>query len=172
MIIKTKQFILRPFKLTDAQDIARNINDWDIIKCLAMQIFPYKLKDAKNFLSKTLPNYKLRKPRNFVLAIEIDGEVAGAIGIHKVTFGHDGEIGYWLAKKHWGKGVMTKVVKAFCDSISKKFKLQRLQAKVFKFNQGSKIVLENNGFKLEGILKKGALKNGKFIDEYLFAKVK
>lgn len=33
-------------------------------------------------------------------------------------------------------------------------------------------VLKNNGFKLEGILKKDVKKKGKFIDAYLFAKIK
>lgn len=172
MIIKTKQFILRPFKLSDAADLAKNFNDWDIIKCLAMEIYPYGIKDARIYLKKSLPNYKLENPESLVMAIVIDNEVVGSIGCHKIKYGHKASIGYWLAKKYWGKGIMTKVVKAFCSYLFKKYRLKRLYAEVFTFNQGSRFVLENNGFKLEGVMKKGFMKNGKFIDEYLFAKVK
>jgi RimJ/RimL family protein N-acetyltransferase len=172
MIIKTKQFILRPFKLSDAADLAKNINDWDIIKCLALEIYPYGLKHAQWYLKKTLPNYNVEKPESLVFAIVINNEVVGSIGLHHIEYGHQSDMGYWLAKKCWGQGIMTRVVKVYSAYAFKRFKLKRLSAKVFTFNQGSKTVLEKNGFKLEGILKKGALKNGKFIDEFLFAKIK
>ncbi len=172
MTIKTKQFRLRPFKMSDAKDIARNINDWDIIKCLAMEIFPYRLQDAQSFLSKSIPNYKQKIPSGLAMAIVIDKEVVGAIGLHHITYGHMADLGYWLAKKHWGRGIMTKAVKAFTKFAFRQYKLKRIEAKVYLFNQGSKLVLEHNGFKVEGILKKAARKKGKFIDEYLLAKVR
>jgi RimJ/RimL family protein N-acetyltransferase len=51
-------------------------------------------------------------------------------------------------------------------------KLKRLTAKVFLPNKASARVLEKNGFKLEGILKKDLAKGGKYYDVYLFARVK
>ncbi|MCX6740688.1 MAG: GNAT family protein [Candidatus Parcubacteria bacterium] len=172
MIIKTKQFVLRPYRMSDADDLAKKINDWRIIRNLALQIFPYKKSDALIFLKKTLPNYKIKNPGSLVLGIEIDGKIAGSVGLHKIEPGHQAEIGYWLAPVYWGNGIMTNVVKKTTAYGFKKFKLKRIYAKVFIYNPGSKIVLEKNGFKLEGILKKAAKKKGKFIDEYLLAKVK
>lgn len=172
MTIKTKQFTLRPFKMADARDLARNIDDIAIIRCLALDIYPYKLQDAKNYLTKNLPEYKKKIPQNQTFAIEINGEVVGSVGLHKIVIGHKAEIGYWLARKHWGQGIMTKVVKLITAFAFKKYKLRRIYAKVYLFNKGSKGVLENNGFKVEGVLKKDVKKFGKFIDAYILAKVK
>lgn len=172
MIIKTKQFTLRPFKMSDAKAVAENINDWQIIKCLALEIYPYQLEHAKMFIRNKLSEYKQKQPQSLVLAIVIDNEAVGSIGFHHIDFGHQADMGYWLAKKYWGQGIMTKAVKAFTDYGFKQYKLKRISAKVYLFNQGSKKVLEHNGFKLEGILKKGAKKNNKFVDEYLLAKIK
>lgn len=47
----------------------------------------------------------------------------------------------------------------------------RLYATVFDFNQPSMRVLEKAGFTKEGIHKSSAIKNGKVIDEHLYALV-
>jgi len=48
----------------------------------------------------------------------------------------------------------------------------RIAAHVFDFNAASARVLEKNGFELEGLLKKGRQKDGKFLDVKLFALTK
>jgi len=48
----------------------------------------------------------------------------------------------------------------------------RIQASTFPQSKTSMRVLEKAGFKFEGILRKNIKKGDKFIDEYLFAKVK
>ena len=43
---------------------------------------------------------------DIILALEVDGEAAGGIGLHglKDVYRYNGEIGYWLSEDHWGKG--------------------------------------------------------------------
>jgi ribosomal-protein-alanine N-acetyltransferase len=67
---------------------------------------------------------------------------------------------------------MTDAVKKVADFGFKELKLRRIYAGVFLFNKGSARVLEKNGFKLEGISKKEVKKDNKFIDAYIFAKVR
>ncbi|MCX6744803.1 MAG: GNAT family N-acetyltransferase [Candidatus Parcubacteria bacterium] len=134
MTIKTKEFILRPYKMTDAQDVARNINDMAIIRCLALNIYPYKLKDAKIFLKRHLLEEKKKNPDSQSFVIEINGEAVGSIGLHKIVKGHKASIGYWLAKKYWGQGIMTKVVKLVTAFAFKQYKLKRIYARVYLFN--------------------------------------
>ncbi len=172
MIIKTKQFTLRPFKITDATELAQVFNNKRIIDYLALEIFPYKKEHAVFYIKEQLPQYKKKQPGFISLVIEIDGNIAGGIGLHKIDHGHQSDIGYWLAPQYWGRGLMTKIIKSFISFSFKEYKLKRIFAKVYIFNSASKVVLEKNGFKLEGILKKGAKKNGRYIDEYLLAKIK
>ncbi len=164
-IIKTKDFILRPFRMSDSDELAKAINNKIIARNTLTIPYPYKLKDAKEWLGS-------EKKDGVNFCIEIDGEVAGSIGFSHVQKGHKAEIGYWLAEKHWGKGIMSKAVREAVRFGFEDLKLSRIFGHVYPFNKGSMGVLKKNGFKLEGILKKDVKKKEEFIDAYLFAKVK
>lgn len=170
--LKSKRFILRPLGKGDAQPITRHANNKKIYKNTAVIPYPYKLEDARGWIAGHLKKYKLKDTKDFVLTIEINGEACGAIGLHKIEAGHKAELGYWLGEEHWGKGMMPEAVKLMCDYSFKVLKLKRVYAYVYTFNEGSKRVLEKNSFKLEGILEKHAKKKNKYIDAYLFAKIK
>lgn len=172
MIIITKKFTLRPFKQTDAKNIAKYINDKAIFNNTLHIPYPYKLKDAREWLAKTIPQYQKRKPRNFHLAIEIRGEVVGSVGLMEIQGGHKAELGYWLARKHWKKGILSEAVKEMLDYGYKMFQLKRIYAYVFMHNKGSQKVLKNNGLVKEGVIRKGVVKDGKYLDELLLAKIK
>lgn len=74
---------------------------------------------------------------------------------------HRAEIGYWLARPFWGRGLMTNAVGAFVRYAFRELELRRLTAHVFEQNLASARVLEKNGFKLEGHLREHFLKEGK-----------
>jgi RimJ/RimL family protein N-acetyltransferase len=76
--------------------------------------------------------------------ILFDGKVAGNI----VGFEMDGkrEVGYWIGKEYWGKGIATKALTAFLDHVQ----TRPLYAYVAKHNIGSRRVLKKCGFTVEG----------------------
>ncbi len=80
-------------------------------------------------------------------------------GIHS----HKDEIGYWLGKPFWNKGIMTDVIKKICSIGFNNFNLIRIEATVFTYNIPSKKVLEKAGFMPEGTLRKFYKKDQKFI---------
>lgn len=169
--IKTKKFILRPFKMSDVKGVVEAVNNKIIARNTLTIPYPYALKDAKWWLRTSIPKNKKKIQVNF--CIEIDGKVAGSVGFNKISKEHKAEIGYWLAEKYWGKGIMTEVVREVVKFGFEKLKLRRIYAHTFPFNKASAGVLKNNGFKFEGILKKDARKsNGKILDAYVFAKIK
>jgi RimJ/RimL family protein N-acetyltransferase len=73
-------------------------------------------------------------------AIVYAGEVVGHIG----CFDRDGkrEIGYWIAREHWGKGIATEAVSRFLAQVAER----PLYAGVAKHNLASLRVLEKCGF--------------------------
>jgi len=170
--IKSKKFILRPFKKGDEFSLAKNINNKKVIKNLLVVPSPYKLKDAQNWVVKNLSEYKKKEPAMIGFAIDIGGEVVGSVGVHKIVKSHQAEIGYWLAEQHWGNGIMTEAVKLITKFSFNELKLERVYAYAFSFNKASQKVLAKAGFKFEGILKKNSKKGDKFIDDYLFAKIR
>jgi RimJ/RimL family protein N-acetyltransferase len=76
--------------------------------------------------------------------ILFDGQVAGNI----VCFGQpaEREVGYWLGKEFWGKGIATRALLEFLRLV----KTRPLYAHVAKHNTGSIRVLEKCGFKVIG----------------------
>jgi RimJ/RimL family protein N-acetyltransferase len=101
-----------------------------------------------------MANFEARDPETFmahwtrilrdetvvVRTIEFGGRVAGNI----VTWEHDGErdVGYWIGREHWGKGVATAALSAFLDEVD----MRPLYAHVTTHNIGSIRVLEKCGF--------------------------
>ncbi len=76
--------------------------------------------------------------------ILVDGQVAGNIG----SWEQDGvrQVGYWLGRDYWGRGIATQALAAFLTQITPR----PLYAHVAKHNIGSRRVLEKCGFTLAG----------------------
>jgi len=170
-VIKAKKFILRLYRKGDEKSLAKNINNKKIYRNTLHIPYPYTLKDAKEWVAKNLREAKKKDPAKISFVIDIRGEVAGSVGFSKIE-GYRAEIGYWLAEKYWSKGIMTEAVKSATKFGFEKLKLKRIYAYVFPFNKPSMRVLKKAGFKFEGILRKEIKKDNKFLDGYLFAKIR
>jgi RimJ/RimL family protein N-acetyltransferase len=73
-----------------------------------------------------------------------DHEVAGSI-VSWEMFG-ELEVGYWVGKEFWGKGLMTQALAEYISIV----KTRPLMAHVARHNIGSRRVLEKCGFKVVG----------------------
>lgn len=147
----------------------KNINNKKIYRNTLRIKYPYTINGARSWIKRSM---KARNRKSgFKWAIDINSEVAGGIGLVRIE-GHQAEIGYWLAEKYWGQGIMTRAVRLVVNYGFNRLKLKRIFAYVFTFNKASQKVLFKSGFKKEGLLKKHAEKNGKYYDDYLYAKIK
>ena len=171
-VIKSQNFILRPFRKGDEWSLQKNINNRKIYRTTSGIPYPYTLKDAKKWIAKNLKEEKKKNPQMINFAIEINGEAAGSVGLGSIKDGHKAEISYWLGEKYWNRGIMTEAVRLVTKFGFEKLKLVRIYGRVYIFNPASKKVLEKNGYQSEGILRKDAKKDDKFIDCYLLANVR
>jgi RimJ/RimL family protein N-acetyltransferase len=75
-----------------------------------------------------------------IRTIVVDGKVAG----HALSFEREGrrEVGYWIGRDHWGRGVATAALVAFLGEDT----TRPLHAGVLPANLGSLRVLEKCGF--------------------------
>src|SRR5512141_1537722 len=96
-----------------------------------------------------------------IKTILFDGSVAGNI----VCFEQLGEreVGYWLGKEYWGKGVATQALAEFLEYID----TRPLYARVAKHNIASRRVLEKCGFTVSGEDNFFSPALGKNIEEYI-----
>ncbi|MGZ6316822.1 MAG: GNAT family N-acetyltransferase [Anaerolineales bacterium] len=74
--------------------------------------------------------------------ILFEGKVAGNI----VGFVQDGEreVGYWIGREYWGRGIATEALRQFLEEL----KTRPLYAHVVMHNVASRRVLEKCGFKM------------------------
>lgn len=151
--------------MEDASALARHANNRKIAERLRDRFpHPYTVEDAKRFLSAV--GVRDENAKEFVLAIEVDGEAVGAIG---VVLGTDiervsGELGYWLSEECWGRGIVTAAIRRFTPWAMERFHLTRLHADTFHDNPGSARVLEKAGFKRESVKRRAAIKFGEIKD--------
>lgn len=81
-----------------------------------------------------------------------------------------GQLGYVLASKYWGRGIVTGAVKRVASTIFVEWPhLERLEALVDVDNLGSQRVLEKAGFQREGLLRKYIVLKGRTRDVVIFS---
>jgi len=170
MEIRMGHYMIRDLQEGDAPSIAKYANNpkmW--INLRDVFPHPYHLTDAKEFLTQVMQN----EPR-VVFAIATQDEVIGTIGLTLGTDVHrfTAELGYWLAEPFWNKGIMTSAVKKLSDYAFDHFSLYRIYAEPYTTNPASARVLEKAGFNREGILRSSAFKDGRVLDQWLYAKVR
>lgn len=162
--------ILRPWRTADAVRLAELANDVEIWRNLRDRFpHPYSLEDAHRFLRGVVG---AEPPMNF--AIEIEGDLAGGLGIHPCSDVEriGAELGYWLAHPYRGRGIMVEAIRLATRYSFEELGLERLFADVFEYNEASMKVLERAGFVREGIARRAALKDGRIVDKHHFALIR
>jgi [ribosomal protein S5]-alanine N-acetyltransferase len=168
MQLVLKKCTIRPWRLDDAESVARHANNrkvWLVVRDTFPH--PYTIDDAHEFIRGAIGEQPATR-----FCIEINGTAVGGIGVHpgQDVHRHTATMGYWLGEQFWGRGIMTEAVTAVTDFCFENFPLRRISAEVFSNNPASSRVLEKAGFNFEGRLKDHVLKDGKLLDSLLYAR--
>lgn len=140
---------LRPLAPADVPEIARLLDDWEVVRLTANIPHPFTQDDAHSFIA--MMEGKRAARTGVALAMErvLDGKVIGAIG-----FGleHDGtpELGYWVGREHWRQGYAIEAVRRLIRHLFEDLKVARVWASAHPDNAGSRRVLDHAGLTLEG----------------------
>jgi RimJ/RimL family protein N-acetyltransferase len=148
MFARTPRLLLRPGFPEDARALAAAIADEAIVRNLATAPWPYSMRDAEAFLAS---------PRDPVLPSLLMFErsdaapvLVGACGLGRRPSGAV-ELGYWVARPYWGRGIATEAGRALID-IARALGLGQLEASHFIDNPASARVLDKLGFQSTGLI--------------------
>jgi RimJ/RimL family protein N-acetyltransferase len=170
-IVVNDQVHLSAFQASDKAALLEHLNDRDIYDRTLRIPFPYTEVDADEWLT-LVAKITQQQGQAIHFAIRNVAEMLiGGCGFDGFQIGksHRAEVGYWLAKPYWGRGIMTAVVQRLCQHAFAEFGLVKITAHVFAHNVASARVLEKCEFAQEGLLRKHYLKDDKLIDARLFA---
>jgi RimJ/RimL family protein N-acetyltransferase len=146
--------LLRPIWPEDWQALLAGIADEGVVRNLARAPWPYREQDARDFAA--LPADPIH-PR-FLITRAADGQSVGCIGFGPEDgpandgAANDGaapELGYWIARPHWGKGYATEAGAAVLE-VAAMLGHRELVASHFLDNPASGKVLRKLGFEPTG----------------------
>ena len=148
MFARTPRLLLRPGFPEDASELASAIADKAIVRNLAVVPWPYRIRDAEAFLASprdpVLPSFLVFE------RTDCAPRLVGSCGLGRRPSGAI-ELGYWIARPHWGRGFATEAGKALVD-IAKTLGLSSVEGSHFLDNPASGRVLEKLGFEPVGII--------------------
>ena len=145
--IRTQRLVLRPWREEDLADF-----------------YAYARVDGVGQMAGWIPHRSMEESREILalfmrekktFAIEYEGRVVGSLGVECYNEAHypelnalrGREIGYVLAKSHWGMGLMTEAVRAVIRYLFEDVGLDFITVGHFDHNARSRRVIEKCGFR-------------------------
>ena len=166
---ETERLLARRFEPRDLEPFAAYRADPETARYQTWDTFT--LEQAREFLE----DIKNRSPGErgwFQLALELkpSSELVGDLALH--TDANDarlGELGYTIARAHWGQGYATEGAKGLLNYAFSTLKMHRVMASIDPRNVGSRRVLEKIGMRQEGYLVEALWNKGEWTDDEIFA---
>ncbi|MFB7466223.1 GNAT family N-acetyltransferase [Streptomyces sp. NPDC056224] len=157
-VLTTARLDLRPFAAADEDEVYAAAQDPDIQRW-TMVPSPYERAHAHGFVNEVVPN-GWREDTGYPFAVRLGagGPLVAAVGVH--VHGPAYEIGYWAVREHRGRGYMTEAVAAVARWAFTEVGAVRLEWRAEAGNTGSRVVAEKVGFRFEGVLRAGLIRNG------------
>ena len=147
--LRTDRLLLRPFQLTDVDDVYAYARDSEWSRYLPVPS-PYEYRHATEFVARSVLAAWDTSP---VFAICLSGRCVGGINLRVDKSRGTAEIGYSIARAHWGKGLTTEAATAVIDWAFGEFGLAKITAMADLVNTRSSRVMEKLGMSRDGVLR-------------------
>ena len=129
--------------IEDAAELRGKINDFSIVQWLSNTPYPYDLGDAISFINRS--NQSIKDGTAYNLVIEIEGEIAGGVGLFDVNE-VGGDLGFWIASMFRKRGIATEASKTMLYFGFRQLELKTIKASFKEGNEASNKVLKKLGF--------------------------
>ncbi|MFD0048413.1 GNAT family N-acetyltransferase [Actinomycetes bacterium NPDC127524] len=163
-IIDTNRLRLRLFNETDAQEVAKLCNNYNLYKNTLYLPYPYSIEDALSWIKNHLDNFNDDKYFEFAITDKTTEELYGAIALSNHQKFNNGELAYWIGEEYWGNGYATEAAKAILEFAFIEKGYNKVFARYFHSNPASGRVIEKIGMKKEGSLREHVKKDEEYID--------
>jgi RimJ/RimL family protein N-acetyltransferase len=159
---------LRAWRASDAVSLSKHADNVNVWRWMSDSFpHPYTLAIAEHWATRGHIDFG---GENW--AIALDDETVGGCGAHQgaAQFSCNAEVGWWVGESLWGRGVATRVAAALAQRAFSRPGITRVYAPVHAGNARSMRVAEKNGFVLEAVQPKSAIKAGRVIDRWIWAR--
>ncbi|WP_010604265.1 GNAT family N-acetyltransferase [Pseudoalteromonas maricaloris] len=166
--LDTERFTLRPLTSQDAEALFAIFSDADVMRYWNTP--PWEcLDDATQFIKQSHEDLTTKQAITLAIVSKSDETLIGKC----LLFSWDkesrrAEIGFGIAKSHWGQGVIQEAGSALINYAFSTLQLRRIEAEIDPANIGSAKVLTKLGFTKEGHLRARWEIAGEVSDSALF----
>lgn len=161
--METKNYFLKEIESSDIENIHKGLSNPDITKFYDVH-FP-TIEDTKEQMDWYRDLKKNGTGIWWGIYDKNDHQFCGAGGFNNLEKDHKkAEIGLWLLKEYWGKGILKEIMPKLFEEGFNKLDLNRIEGFVASDNLKCKNGLEKINFTYEGTMRECEIKNGKKID--------
>ncbi len=150
-MIETERLRFRRYTLNDLDFYASLLADPEVMRFIG-EGKPRSWAEAKQRLPLLIGQYETHKGMGLMLITrKADGALLGHAGVVPQTIegAHESEIGYWIAREHWGNGYATEAACAFRDYAVQQLGKKRLVSIIQFKNDASINVAKKMGMRFE-----------------------
>ena len=163
-VLETPRLTLRKVRMSDAADVYLYAKDPEVARHVLWE--PHRsILDSRGYIRFLMYQYRNGMPGSWGIELKETGRIIGTIGYMSYTADNATvEVGYSIAREHWGKGLMTEALAAVIDESFRTLELHRIEALHFTDNPASGRVMEKCGMQHEGHMRQRINCKGVFRD--------
>lgn len=130
--------------------------------------FTQSVEDTRKFIHTTIKQQQQGRGPQF--AIFHRGKMCGVNGFHPIEKLHKSVgLGYWLAKSHLGKGIVTKTSRLLLKIAYEEYFLHKVELHCAEENKNSRAVAERLGFTYEATIRDCEWLYSRFVNHRIYS---
>lgn len=148
-IIETDRLVLRPTRMSDAEDIFEYASGENVGRYAGWKLHE-TIEETRQIIETVFSEENV-----FAIVLKENGKVVGSIGLiadPKRVYDRVRMIGYALGEAYWGRGYMTEAAGALTDYGFETLDLVMISAYCYPSNERSRGILKKLSFEYEGRL--------------------
>lgn len=138
---ETGRLLLRAPEPRDVDRIAEILCDEQVVRWLARAPWPYERRHAEDWIAGAAEAAAAGEERTFAI---VHHDLIGMIGLRDIKT--TPQLGYWLARRWWGRGLMTEAVRAVVAFAFEALEIDTITSGVFDGNAASLAIQHKVGF--------------------------
>ncbi len=152
-ILECERLVLRPIRITDAEDVYDYSKRVDLTRFLLWSPHPY-IAYTKEYLKYVVKQYRAGNFYDWAIEEKESGRMIGTCGFTSIDAEHrSAEIGYVLNPDFHRRGYAPEAARAVINFGFRELSLNRIQCRFMKGNDASLKVAQRLGMTFEGYLR-------------------
>lgn len=166
--LSTERLRLKKFKINDAKQFSNLLKDKEVASTTLMLPFPCTRQDAIDIIKKYLEEQKHQKTMRWAMTLKETNSIIGGIRLVPNVSFNSAELGFWIGKNYWKKGLTYEAATAVIRYGFDQLKINRFDAHAMTENISSINLLHKLGFQQEGFHPQLVMKWGEYKDVFTF----